>query len=92
MLKGRLGLETARVPHVDRLGLFWVDRGELYVENGTLRFRTAGGVLPAGDYAVPFQMVSCILAGPGTSVTHDALRVLARHGTGFVAVQLGCNG
>ena len=84
MLHGRLGLETARVPNVDRHGLLWVDRGELHVENGTLRLTTAGGILPSGDYAIPFQMVSCILAGPGTSVTHDALRLLARHGTGIV--------
>jgi CRISPR-associated protein Cas1 len=85
MLKGRLGLETARVPHSDRHGLLALSRGELYVSDGTLRFRTGGGALPAGDYAIPFQALSCILAGPGSSVTHDALRLLARHGTGFVA-------
>ncbi|MDP2312730.1 MAG: type I-E CRISPR-associated endonuclease Cas1e [Pseudomonadota bacterium] len=85
MLKGRLGLETARVPHSDRHGLLTISRGELYVNDGTLRFKTGGGTLPSGDYAIPFQALSCILAGPGTSVTHDALRLLARHGTGFVA-------
>lgn len=85
MLKGRLGLDTARVPHADRHGLLTVSRGELYVSDGTLRFRTGGGALPAGDYAIPFQALSCILVGPGTSVTHDALRLLARHGTGLVA-------
>lgn len=87
MLKGRLGLETARIPHADRHGLLWLSRGRLWVEDGTLRFVTkGGGELPVGDYAIPFQLLSCILLGPGTSVTHDALRLLARHGTGLLAV------
>jgi CRISP-associated protein Cas1 len=85
VLKGRLGLETARVPHADRHGLLWFSRGKLSVEDGTLHFTTiGGGDLPAGDYAVPFQSVSCFVCGPGTSVTHDTLRVLARHGTGLL--------
>lgn len=87
MLKGRLGLETARIPQADRHGLLWLSRGNLTVEDGTLRFRTAGGGgLPPGDYGIPFQMLSEILLEPGTTVSHDALRLLARHGTGLVAV------
>jgi CRISPR-associated protein Cas1 len=86
VLKGRLGLETARIPHADRHGLLWLARGRLYVESGTLRFVTTGGDLPPGDYAVPFQGVSVLLIAPGTTVSHDALRLLARHGTGLVAV------
>jgi CRISP-associated protein Cas1 len=85
MLKGRLGLESARIPHADRHGLLWLGRGQLYVAAGTLRFRTAGdGDFERGDYALPFQMVSCMLLQPGTSVSHDALRLLARHGTCLV--------
>lgn len=87
MLKGRLGLATARIPQADRHGLMWLGRGNLYVEAGTLRFLTAGdGDLEGGDYAIPFQMVNCLLMQPGTTVTHDALRILARHGTGLVFV------
>lgn len=87
MLKGRLGLERARVPHSDRHGLMWLGRGNLYVESGTLRFTTAGDAgLEAGDYGIPFQMVSCLILQPGTSVSHDSLRLLARHGTGLVFV------
>ena len=87
MLKGRLGLESARIPHADRHGLMWLGRGQLYVEAGTLRFRCAGSAdLDRGDYAIPFQMVSCLVLQPGTSVSHDALRILARHGTGVVCV------
>lgn len=87
MLRGRLGIETARVPQVDRHGLIWLGRGRLYVEEGTLRFGTLGkGDLPPGNFGIPFQMLSCILLAPGTAVTHDAMRLLARHGTGLVAV------
>lgn len=87
MLKGRLGLETARIPQADRHGLLWLRRGNLTVEDGTLRFTTVGGGdLPPGSYGIPFQMMTAILLEPGTTVSHDALRLLARHGTGLVAV------
>lgn len=89
MLSGRLGLETARIPHTDRHGLVWLDRGRLEVEDGCLRFVTAGGALPPGDYQVPHQSVSAVLLGPGSSVTHDALRLLARHGCCLCAVGEG---
>ena len=86
MLKGRLGLETARVPHVDRQGLLWLSRGKLYTHEGTLHFATKGSPeLDAGDYTIPFQAISQVLLGPGATVSHDALRLLARHGTGLIA-------
>ena len=86
MLPGRLGLETARIPHADRHGLLWLDRGNLSVEDGCLRFVTAGGYLEPGDYQIPHQSVSMILLGPGSTISHDALRLLARHGTLIAAV------
>lgn len=90
LLLGRLGLETARIPHADRHGLLWLSRGELGVEAGCLQFRTAGfDGFDAGDYAIPHQTVSAILLGPGSSVTHDALRILGRHGTCLMAVGEG---
>ena len=42
--------------------------------------------LEPGHYAIPFQGVSMILLGPGSTVSHDALRLLARHGTALAAV------
>ena len=85
MLKGRLGLETARIPHADRHGCIWLARGGLTVEDGTLRFTTAGGSgLAPGSYGIPFQTVSAIFLEPGTTVSHDALRLLARNGTALV--------
>lgn len=86
MLLGRLGLDKARIPHADRHGLLWLDRGRLEVENGCLRFVTAGGALDPGDYQVPHQSVSLVLLGPGSSVTHDALRLLAAHGCALAAI------
>lgn len=90
MLIGRLGLEKARIPHTDRHGLIWLDRGRLEVEDGCLRFVTSGGgELEAGDYQIPHQAISIILLGPGSSVTHDALRLLARHGCALAAIGEG---
>ena len=86
MLKGRLGLETARVPHADRHGLIWLERGELCVVDGCLHFMSGKDSLTPYILQVPHQAVSMILLGPGSSVTHDALRLLARHGTLLAAV------
>ncbi len=87
MLAGRLGLETARVPHSDRAGLLWLGRGRLTAEDGTLHFATAGDDdLPAGAYDIAYQTVSCILLQPGCTVSHDALRLLCRHGTALLCV------
>lgn len=56
MLKGRLGLESARIPQTDRHGLLWLGRGNLVVQDGCLHFLTAGWEdLPAGDYSIPIR-------------------------------------
>ena len=91
MLRGRLGIETARIPHADRHGLLWLSRGALTVRDGTLRFERnagpgSGSPLEEGEYGIPFQALSMILLGPGSTVSHDALRLMARHGTALVAV------
>ena len=86
MLHGRLGLDKARISHSDRHGLVWLDRGKLEVEDGCLRFVTAGGSLDRGNYQIPHQSTSAVLLGPGSSVTHDALRLLARHGCVLCAI------
>lgn len=89
-LPGRLGLSESRVPHADRHGLLWLARGRLAVEDGVLHFTCAGSEeLAAGDYTIPYQGVSIILLGPGSTVTHDVLRLLGRHGTLLAAVGTG---
>lgn len=90
LFSGRLGLAASRIPHVDRHGLLWLEYGRLSVEEGTLRFVAAESTtLAAGDYAIPYQGVSMILLGPGTSLTQDVLRLCARHGTLIAAVGEG---
>lgn len=90
LLPGRLGLAASRIPHADRHGLLWLEYGRLSVEEGTLRFVAAKSeTLDAGDYAIPYQSVSMLLLGPGTSLTHDVLRLAARHGMLIAAVGEG---
>ena len=87
MLKGRLGLDSAKVPHKDRAGLLYLARGALSAREGTLAFlQREAGTLASGDYAIPLQNVSMILLGPGSTVSHDALRLLAHARTALAAV------
>ena len=90
MLKGRLGLDSAKVPHRDRAGLLYLARGALTARDGTLAFLQGAGTqsdaLDPGDYAIPLQGVSMILLGPGSTVSHDALRLLAHARTALAAV------
>ena len=90
LFSGRLGLAKSRIPYADRHGLLWLSRGNLFVKDGTLFFLAAGSEdIAAGEYAIPYQRISMILLGPGTTVTHDVLRILARHGTLLAAVGQG---
>lgn len=90
MLKGRLGLDSAKVPHADRAGCLYLARGALTARDGTLAFlqgdTTEADALSPGDYAIPLQTVSIVLLGPGSTVSHDALRLLAHARTALAAV------
>lgn len=91
LLKGRLGLDTARIPHADRNGLLWLSRGSVAVQDGTLVFERKlkqwdSADFAPGHYTIPFQNISMILLGPGTTVSHDALRLMASNGTALAAV------
>jgi CRISPR-associated protein Cas1 len=90
LLHGRLGLAASRIPHADRYGLLYLEYGRLSVEDGTLRFVAAkSDSFDAGEYAIPYQAVSMVLLGPGTSLTQDVLRLCARHGALIAAVGEG---
>jgi CRISPR-associated protein Cas1 len=54
--------------------------------DGCVHFVRGKDSLTPGIDQIPHQAVSMILLGPGSSVTHDALRLLARHGTLMAAV------
>lgn len=90
MLKGRLGIDSAKVPYRDRAGLLYLARGALTAREGTLAFlkkeSLAADALDVGDYAIPLQGVAMILLGPGSTVSHDALRLLAHARTALAAV------
>jgi CRISPR-associated protein Cas1 len=92
VLKGRLGLDSAKIPHADRSGLLYLARGALTARDGTLSFRRGPrgdadpDPLADGEYAIPTQTVSMILLGPGSTVSHDALRLLAHARTALAAV------
>lgn len=90
MLKGRLGIDSAKVPHADRAGCLYLARGALTARDGTLAFlqgkQTPADALDPGDYAIPLQGISIILLGPGSTVSHDALRLLAHARTALAAV------
>ena len=90
MLRGRLGIDSAKVPHKDRAGLLYLARGALTARDGALAFlqkeTTAADALAPGDYAIPHRGVSMILLGPGSTVSHDALRLLAHARTALAAV------
>lgn len=64
--------------------------GPLTARDGTLAFLqgpvTEADALDPGDYAIPLQGVSMILLGPGSTVSHDALRLLAHARTALAAV------
>jgi CRISP-associated protein Cas1 len=83
----RLGLSRVRLPYSERYALVYVSNSQLVVRDGCVHILTAGfDDVPAGDYALPQQTVSMLLLGPGCSVTHDVLRILARQGASLVAV------
>ena len=90
MLKGRLGIDSAKVPYKDRAGLLYLARGALTARHGTLAFMqgeaTEADALTPGDHAIPLQGVSMILIGPGSTVSHDALRLLAHARTALAAI------
>lgn len=86
MLKGRLGLDKARIPHKSRHGLVYLEYCRVSIDNGSLTFIREG---TGEEYELPYQAVSAVLLG-GTSITQDAIRHLSAHGTAIMAV--GTNG
>ena len=78
MLKGRLGLDEARIPQKSRNGLVYVERCRVAIDNGSmiLAFDEAEEHLE-----LPYQRLNALLLGPGTTITHDSVRHLSAHGT-----------
>jgi CRISPR-associated protein Cas1 len=87
MLKGRLGLDDTRVPQKSRNGLVYVERARVAIDTGllVLIFDDAGERIE-----LPYQRINVLMLGPGTTVTHDAVRHCSGHGTAIAFV--GTNG
>jgi CRISP-associated protein Cas1 len=83
MLKGRLGLDHTRVPQKSRNGLVYVERARVAIDTGSLVliFDEAGERLE-----LPYQRINVLMLGPGTTVTHDAIRHCSGHGTAIAFV------
>ncbi len=87
----RLGLDSLKIPYTDRHGLIFLKRGNLYVEDGNIKFNTTGDAndqsyLQPGTYTIPVQTISLILIGPGCSITHDAMRIASNYNVGLIFV------
>lgn len=67
----------------DRLSFFYVQRGSLAVIDGCLVLADADD---RTQYEVPARATTCIMAGPGTSVTTEAIRLAAAYGVLIVWV------
>lgn len=86
----RLGLAENKLPHADRHSLLHIRYCQVTVEDGRVQMTSAGSPeLPAGVYALPYQTLSMLMLGPGCSISQDALRILARHHVGVIAVGEG---
>ena len=69
------------MPHKERASFLALRFGRLEVSDGCLTF-----VQEEQKLVIPYQRLSVILLEPGSSITHDALRLCARHGVGVAAV------
>jgi CRISP-associated protein Cas1 len=61
----------------DRLSFFYVQRGGLAVIDGCLVLTDSED---STQYEVPARATTCIMVGPGTSVTTEAIRLAAAYG------------
>lgn len=78
MLRGRLGLDAAKIPQKSRNGLLYVERCRLSIDNGSLVLGFDG---TGEELELPYQRLNAVLLGPGSSITHDAVRHCSGHGT-----------
>jgi CRISP-associated protein Cas1 len=78
MLKGRLGLDDTRVPQKSRNGLIYIERARVAIDIGSLVIAFDE---KEEQVELPYQRINALLLGPGTTITHDAVRHLSTHGT-----------
>lgn len=68
--------DATLLPHRDRAPFLVIERGRLKADDHCLLL-----VREDGEVEIPVAMVSAILIEPGVSVTHEAVKIAAEHGT-----------
>lgn len=80
---------AAMIPRIgDSLSFLYLDMMRI-TQDDTGLLALPARTAPNRRLRVPTAAVSCLLLGPGTSITNPALATLARHGTTVVAVGSG---
>lgn len=77
MTKSRLLIKIEKnllTPVKDRYPFIYLEHGRLEVDDSSVRWLSAEGTI----VAIPVATIQCLLLGPGTSVTHEAIKVLAQ--------------
>lgn len=60
----------------DRWSYLYLEKGRMEVEGSGLKFHQKG---QTGDLAVPIDQLAVLMLGPGTTITHAAVRLLAQN-------------
>lgn len=74
-MKQRLFLKITKemLPQIkDKLPFVYLEHGKLLVENNSITWRDL-----QNEISIPCATINCILLGPATSITHDAVKILS---------------
>lgn len=64
------------LPQVNtRYPFVYLEHGRLEIDDRSVKFINADGEV----ISIPCGMINCILLGPGTSITHDAIKILSEY-------------
>lgn len=77
--------EPIRRMHSDRVPYLMLDKGVLRVDGHALLL-----VQEDGNIEIPASLVSCLMLGPGLSVSHEAVKLAAENGMLLLWVGEGC--
>ena len=66
-------IDTCKIPLKDRSSYIYLEYGTIDVEDGAFILRDINGI----RIQIPIASLSCLLVGPGTNMTHAAVRLAA---------------
>ena len=61
-------------PIKDRYPFIYLEHGRLEVDDSSVRWISSNGSV----ISLPIATIQCVLLGPGTSITHEAIKILAQ--------------